>query len=89
MKNKDNRYPYTYACDLIRSVVGYNPKPPLGTKLSRSDASKIIQALAVISKVDHGAFAAKLADYYLEHESDITNVSVEEFLKTWEIKNEI
>ena len=39
----DSRFPYTYSCDFIRALSGYNSK---GTKLSRSDASQIRQGIA-------------------------------------------
>ena len=59
MKEKDSRYPYTYACDFIRSIAGYNDS---GTKLSRYDASRIQSTIAKIIGTDDEILACKLAD---------------------------
>ena len=56
---KDARYPYTYACDFIRALAGYNEG---GTKLSRSDASKIIEGIALAIGMEDRKLAELLAD---------------------------
>lgn len=58
---KDNRYPYTYSCDYIRGLAGYDEK---GTILSRSEASMIRQGIAKALGIDDEELARKLADYY-------------------------
>lgn len=78
MDKTDTRYPYTYACDLIRSAVGYNES---GSKISRSDASKIRELFAKVTGLDDTYLADKLADYYIAHEEEITDASVKEFLR--------
>ena len=65
---EDTRYPYTYACDFIRSLAGYGPG---GTKLSRADASKIRSSFSSILKLPDEEVAKKLADYYLAHKEEI------------------
>lgn len=81
MKNKtnDTRYPYTYACDLIRMLVGYNNK---GTKLSRSDASSIRSFFSDILELNDYEVASKLANYYLENEEKITEKATKEALSS-------
>ena len=59
----DNRYPYTYAADLIRSFVGPN--------LSRSDASSVWHGIAEVLGLDEQETAEKLANYYKLHEEEI------------------
>ena len=78
MEKKNNpRYPYTYAADLIRSVAGYNSS---GTKLSRSDASKIRRLFSDVLGISDDEFAKQLADYYLKNQEDITNKGVTELI---------
>lgn len=74
--SKDNRYPYTYACDLMRSWAGYNEN---GTILSRADASQIRSQFAKILGMDDHELACKLADYYKANEAAITETSVTNF----------
>ena len=74
---EDTRYPDTYACDLIRSVV-YNA---YGTKLSRSDASEIRELFASVLGIGDEELAEMLADYYLENQGAILRKSTEAFLK--------
>ena len=73
----DARYPYTYACDLIRGWAGYNRE---GTNLSRSDASKIKSGFAEVLGIDDEELAKKLADYYKANENEITERAVNEFI---------
>jgi len=68
----DTRYPFTYACDLIRSKAGYDH---MGTKLSRSDASQIRKLFAEVLGMDDVELANKLADYYQINEKRITDES--------------
>jgi len=57
----DSRYPYTYACDYVRELAGYGDH---GTKLSRSEASKIRAGIAAALGIEDEYLARKLADYY-------------------------
>ena len=72
----DQRYPYTYACDLIRSKAGYDAN---GTKLSRCDASRIRKLFADVLGIDDATLANKLADYYLANQNAITQDSIKQF----------
>lgn len=71
----DTRYPYTYAADFIRGLAGYNES---GTKLSRSDASRIRQGIAKALGMDDEELARTLADYYNVNGSEITERSLME-----------
>lgn len=73
MEEQDSRYPYTYACDLIRSFAGYSND---GTKLSRADASKIRQGIAKALGIPDEILAKALANYYKENEQALTENSV-------------
>lgn len=64
----DTRYPYTYACDLIRSFVGPG--------LSRSHAAQIRQGIAEAIGMEDSELAGKLADHYLK-----TDLSVDEVMR--------
>lgn len=77
----DSRYPYTYACDYIRAFGGHRHE---GTKLSRSDASQIRQAIANAIGMDDEELAKKLADYYKANEDALTEKSVQAFAKIME-----
>ena len=79
MDKKDTRYPYTYACDLLRSATEYTKN---GCSLSRSDASKIRGLIAKIINMPDEELANKLADYYIKNEPEITEGGVQEFLRT-------
>ena len=72
----DSRYPYTYACDLIRSKGGYGDN---GTNLSRSDASQIMHLFSGVLGINEVELANKLANYYLKNQETITSESVKEF----------
>ena len=76
--SKDTRYPYTYACDYVRSLAGYNNG---GTKLSRSDASQIRHGIASAIGIDDEKLASMLADYYKANEDAIAEKSATEFVK--------
>jgi len=58
-KKNDSHYPYTHACDFIRTIAGYNKG---GTNISRSDASRIRMAIATILDIDDHELACKIAD---------------------------
>jgi hypothetical protein len=57
----DTRYPYTYACDLIREFAGNTEQ---GAKLSRVDASRIRKGIAEAIGMDDVELAMKLADFF-------------------------
>jgi len=63
----DSRYPYTYAADFIRS---YGPFSAKGVVLSRSDASKIREAIAKALGIDDEELAKKLANAELASNQD-------------------
>ena len=65
----DTRYPYTHACDLIRSKGGYNEH---GVALSRGNASQIRQLFADVLGINDRVLAELLADYYKVNEDKIT-----------------
>ena len=60
MENKDSRYPYTYACDYLRSV---NPN------ISRSEISQIRHMIADVLGMPDEELAIKLAIAYQSMES--------------------
>jgi hypothetical protein len=72
----DSRYPFTYACDAIRSWAGYDKE---GTKIDRFDASVIRDHIAKILNMTDFELAIKLADYYMAHEDEIAKKSIEDF----------
>jgi len=76
----DLRYPYTYASDFIRSIPKMTPN---GTKLNRSEASEICSKIAEILGISDYELAEKLADYYLRYREEITNKSVDDFVKIY------
>jgi hypothetical protein len=76
MMNADSRYPYTYAADFVRSLAGFGEH---GTKLSRSDASRIRSGIALALGIADADVACKLADYYKAKEDEITEKSVVDF----------
>ncbi len=78
---EDTRYPYTYADDYIRILAGYGDG---GTKLGRSDASKIIEGVSVAMGIDIREIAERLADYYKANEDDLNARSAKEFL-AWRV----
>ena len=63
----DSRYPYTHACDYIRS---FGPVGEGGVVLSRSDASRIRSAIAKAIGMDDRRMACKLADAELRRQED-------------------
>lgn len=69
----DSRYPFTYACDLIRCMGGATKD---GTKLSRSNASEIRATIAEVLNMDDILLANKLADYYLANQERIDNYAL-------------
>lgn len=60
----DPRYPYTYAYDYIREIVGVGDDGSI--KISRSDASQIVSVLADLVGLDNEEMAKRIADRYLE-----------------------
>lgn len=73
----DARYPYTYAADFLRSLAGYGEH---GTKLSRSDASRVRSGIAMALGMDDAELAEKLADYFKSNEDEIVASQVGDFL---------
>ena len=67
----DPRFPYTYACDLIRAIPDVTSN---GLKLSRSEASRIRSTISKILGMDDGDVAEKLAKYYLENGDEFNNI---------------
>jgi hypothetical protein len=72
-EEKDSRYPYTYACDLIRAMTGYDSEG--NCKLNRSDASTLRGELANLLGITDEDLAKKMADHFLKHKESITNRS--------------
>ena len=68
----DTRYPYTYACDLIRSFAGPD--------LSRADASKIRQGIAKVLGIADDHLARRLADAFKADEEAIVERGVATFI---------
>ena len=70
MKNKetDSRYPYTYACDFLRSAAPWDEG---GCTMSRSDASQVRQLISLALGVDDKEVAERLADTFLNYEPKI------------------
>jgi hypothetical protein len=54
MNRDSTRYPYTYACDYIRGIIG--------PECSRSKASQVRQLLAELAGVDDHEMACRIAD---------------------------
>ena len=71
----DSRYPYTYACDLIRATGGMDSN---GAKMPRSEASQVRQLFATVLGMDDSILASRLADYYLEHQYMILSTVIRE-----------
>jgi hypothetical protein len=70
-KETDGRYPYTYSADYIRNIAGYRYDDMLkGTRLSRSDASRIRYNIAKAMGVPDEILAIKLADQFLQDMED-------------------
>lgn len=82
MSNEDSRYPYTYACDLIRAYAGYNTG---GTNISRSDASHVRSMIADVIGMDDAELAKMLADYYQANEEAISQKSATELMQSMRI----
>lgn len=72
-RRRSPRYPYTYAADLVRMSGPATATSEL--KLSRSDAVSLLQALAPALDLPYWKLASRLADYYLEHEDEIVDMS--------------
>lgn len=81
---EDSRYPYTYACDLIRSWAGYGKA---GANLSRGEASHIRSELAQIIGMPDSELAEKLAYYYIFNEDAITEKGVRDYMQAQEYYN--
>lgn len=73
----DTRYPYTYACDLIRMIAGHEG---LSCKLSRSDASQIRELFATVIGIEDETLATMLADYYKKNQEQIESETLHKIL---------
>lgn len=75
MQKTDSRYPYTYAADYLRAFGGVDSG---GVKMSRSEASQVRCAVAKALGMDDAELAAKLVDYYIANETEISEKSTRE-----------
>ena len=66
--SSDSRYPYTYACDFIRSFSEVDDR---GVRLSRAEASRIRTGVAEAIGMKDDALARLLADHYLKNQDII------------------
>ena len=67
-KETDSRYPYTHACDFLRSAAPWDEG---GCTMSRSDASQVRQLISLALGVDDKEVAERLADTFLNYEPKI------------------
>lgn len=72
------RHPYTASANYICGLGGYNAG---GTKLSLLDACRIRQGVAKALGMDDREVAAKLADYFHEHEDATIKACAETFAR--------
>lgn len=72
-----SRYPYTYASDYLRAFGGADSS---GAKMSRSEASQIRGAVAKALGMDDAELAAKLADYYLANDAEVSEKSMRDLI---------
>ena len=75
---EDSRFPYTHADDFIRTLAGWNGN---GTKLSRSDASKIINGIAKVIGMNTENLACLLAEAELNKTDEERKNEVSEMIK--------
>jgi hypothetical protein len=75
--NNDTRFPYTYASDYIRSIVGHRNGNAI---LSRSEASQIRTGIAKVIGMDDHELAIQLATHYQLHEKEITAKTAKDFI---------
>lgn len=80
----NTRYPYTYACDLIRAWAGYDEDTG-STVLSRAQASKIRQEIAKVLNIADEDLAVKLADYFKTNEEELGKASFDELKRIFKI----
>lgn len=81
-RRQSSRYPYTYADDLIR-MKGPRGENPIEPKLSRADVSHILSIIEECAGISKVLLAEKLADYYLTHEDEIVQESLERASRAW------
>jgi len=64
-QGSDSRYPYTYACDFIRShCTDFDEALQFRTPtISRAQASQVMYAFELVFDMSHEYMARKLADY--------------------------
>jgi hypothetical protein len=75
----DSRYPYTYACDLLRMALGPG-------ELSRSQASRIRSVIADALVIDDEEIAKRLADHFLKQEKALVQRREKQFVDALEGK---
>lgn len=66
--SEDSRFPYTYACDYIRSFAGAN--------FSRSEASQLRQVIADVVGVKDEELAVRLAKLYISEEEIVSKIDI-------------
>ena len=74
-RRKSPRYPYTYAADAVRNFAKTEHF------LSRGDAAQVYKAIAKSIDMPDHEMAERLADYYLEHENELVDASMDRISK--------
>jgi len=81
----DSRYPYTYAADCVRIIAGHNRD---GSKISRSDASKVRTLFAKVTGIDDETLAKMLADHYQKCVKDLEAEAFRNFMSCFNKEKE-
>ena len=71
-----SRHPYTHANDMIRH---FGPRKGVSPVLSRSDASRIREAIANAVGVSDEEFAATLSNWYQDHSDELSKEVVRQY----------
>ena len=79
-RRASNRYPYTFACDLLRAK---GPHQGVSPTLSRSDASQLMEVVSSALRASKVEIAEALADYYLTHNEELLAESLARAKKEW------
>jgi len=79
-RRKTQRYPYTFAADLVRMK---GPHEGISPRLSRSDASALLKVLSLSLGIAAVTVAEALADYYLTHSDELLAESTERVMQAW------
>lgn len=77
-KAKDGRYPDTYAADYVGTLPAYTRN---GVAINRSDSIKVIEGIALALGMPYDELAKKIADYYKEHETEISKSCADRLIK--------